>query len=366
MGQASSRRAAQASDPSQATAAVVGGNSGSGGRGRVIVTVVDGDGGGENNDDDNKNKVKPDAAGAGSSDASNNSSDESSGGFWRRRARNRTAETPSFFAQVPDQGFVSGTAVGSTASETPHSSTRGTSAASHGEAGGDTESAGAWEAEVEWGGRRIANQNFPDAFMHSMRGLALESWVRLVIVLRFVKMAYKYRHLRRLWQCVSTSSRFFVTFGSMVVPAMIVADDHINERPITSRALAYTTLSLSVLVSIVNAMHEMTSATRRFVLLHTTEELLYSEGWAFITLTGKYRRFERHDDCWQYFISRCDKIHMAAVNSSMSMTRRPTDDETGVPAADLRGHDAISGEGEARGWGEAYRRLVPPVAYSMH
>ena len=181
---------------------------------------------------------------------------------------------------------------------------------------------------VPWGGHYQHKRKFELAFQEALRSVPIAGSEKLNIMERYVKLTCQYKWKRKKWKLLSGFARVAVTVGSIIIPALITLDDEIRERSTTSQAIAYTVFSIGLLVSIINGLQELFSATQRFITVGTTEELLVAEGWAFISLSGRYRRYE-HSECWRHFLNRTEKIHAAAVNATMALTRRPADDAVG-------------------------------------
>lgn len=176
---------------------------------------------------------------------------------------------------------------------------------------------------VDWGGKGQNKRKFPQAFEEALRCVNMTGTQKLAINERFVNVATKYRAGRKRWGVISSVSRVVVTVGSILVPGMVILDDEITERSQASQAIAYVVFGVSLTVSIVNGLQELFSATKRFITLSTTEEMLVTEGWLFIGLSGKYSRFEDHRAGFAYFMNRIEKINSVAVQVTNSLAMRP-------------------------------------------
>lgn len=183
---------------------------------------------------------------------------------------------------------------------------------------------------VVWGGGKQYTRKFTDAFSQSLRNVDINGSEKLLLEQRFVNLARMYKKEQARWTLFSGMSRVIITVGSIVVPTLVIIDDEITERSHTSQILAYTVFTISLLVSIVNGLQELFSATKHSIAVSSAREALEAEGWSFLSLSGKYRGFETHADCLRYFVNRVERIHLATVNLKMSLARKPADDNGGA------------------------------------
>jgi hypothetical protein len=178
---------------------------------------------------------------------------------------------------------------------------------------------------VEWGSYNKYRRKYPETLAEALRHIDINAADKLHINSRFVKLVMKFKSKKLKWKYLSGTAKCFISIGSIVIPAMITLDDNIRERPTGSQIVAYTVFTISLLVSIVNGLHEIFSATKRYVNFAATEDSLVVEGWNFMTLSGKYNQFESHRQCVVYFNERIEKINTMASNMSYAMTKRPDD-----------------------------------------
>ncbi len=117
------------------------------------------------------------------------------------------------------------------------------------------------------------------------------------------------------------SSRVIVAVGSLLVPALL----SIQYIPGTGSAggtsstanaivLYWVTWVISLLVTIANGLATLMKVDKKYYFLNTLVEQLRSEGWQFISLTGRYAVGQRtHEYQFIYFCHMIEKIKMHQV-----------------------------------------------------
>ena len=140
-------------------------------------------------------------------------------------------------------------------------------------------------------------------------------------------------------------NRIIITTGSIIIPALL----SIQYKDITSdiRILYWFTWSISICVTISNAILTMFKFDKKFYMFHATYEQLMTEGWQFLALTGHYKsnsNFKTHSDQFQNFTERIEKILMlqaeteyiklqdvnGGANSNSSNSSQPSN-SSGIP-----------------------------------
>jgi hypothetical protein len=209
---------------------------------------------------------------------------------------------------------------------------------------------------VVWGGNNEHQRKPSDAFVAALATLDITGPTKLFINERFVNLVTKYKQRRIKWKYISTLSRCIVTIGSIVIPVLITLDDNgsTTEKSRTSRVI----VAISLMVSITNGLHEIFASTKRYISFGITEDNLIGEGWSFITLSGKYKEYETHDECVRTFMGSVEKIHAAGCSATYSMARKPDDHVLSLTQQE-------QGEEEERGGG-LFGSSSLPVVYTNH
>lgn len=184
---------------------------------------------------------------------------------------------------------------------------------------------------VQWGGKGQQRRSFPRAFTEAMRSVELSGAEKLIIMQRYVRLVSHYHKLTRRWEMFCYASRSIVAVGSVAVPVLVAIDGEIREHGSLSQALAYTTMVVGFAVTLVNGFQELFQSTKQFITSSNTEQALTAEGWAFVSLSGKYSKYDNHNECWQRFFERTQKMNAGAHNVHMTIARSGDDsgDERG-------------------------------------
>jgi hypothetical protein len=125
-------------------------------------------------------------------------------------------------------------------------------------------------------------------------------------------------HLRTRTYRVSTffnTGRIIVTVGSLIVPALLSIQFTGSQQVV----VYWATWTVSLCVTICNALLTLFKMDKRYYYLHTCLEQLHSEGWQYIELSGKYSGFNTpnivptHANQFIYFSHAVEKIRMRQV-----------------------------------------------------
>ena len=113
------------------------------------------------------------------------------------------------------------------------------------------------------------------------------------------------------------SARCVITIGSLIVPALLSIQytNGVN----ANMAIYWTTWVLSLLVTVCNGLITLLKVDKHYYHLHTVREHLISDGWQFLSLTGKYSGFHTpgqeatHTNQFVYFCHSIEKIRMQQI-----------------------------------------------------
>ncbi len=107
--------------------------------------------------------------------------------------------------------------------------------------------------------------------------------------------------------------RVSITVGSILVPAFIsIQGTNIQLE------LYWTTWMISIVVTICNGIIALFKIDKKYFFIHTTLELLHSEGWQYIGLCGRYsipinNESPTHENQFLIFFQMAEKIKMRQV-----------------------------------------------------
>lgn len=147
----------------------------------------------------------------------------------------------------------------------------------------------------------------------------------------YQKVALQARYIDNLAECIQRANKFskyfnggrlLVTVGSLLVPALLSVQYIKNSQWIDSETFQtqvyWLTWTLSLVVTISNGLMTLFKLDKKYYFIHTTKELLMSEGWQYIALTGKYATKESgpaatHYNQFVVFYHNAEKIKLRQV-----------------------------------------------------
>ncbi len=101
---------------------------------------------------------------------------------------------------------------------------------------------------------------------------------------RYVQLLREFDHRCRCYAICFHTMRLVVTVGSLLVPALLSVQYSENYKD----SMYWITWVISLAVTMSNGISTLLKVDKKYYYLHTTMELLYSEGWQYLSLTGKY------------------------------------------------------------------------------
>jgi hypothetical protein len=109
------------------------------------------------------------------------------------------------------------------------------------------------------------------------------------------------------------TSRLIVTVGSILVPAFLSIQGSSYQAQ-----LYWTTWFISILITIFNGLITLFKLDKKYYFIHTSLELLKSEGWQYIGLSGRYAPKDApvpptHENQFLIFFHMAEKIKMRQV-----------------------------------------------------
>lgn len=179
---------------------------------------------------------------------------------------------------------------------------------------------------VPWNEGGEDKRDFPVAFTEVLKTCLLTGRSKLIIRERFLNLYRHYRKKHKYTNIFHTSSRVIVSVGSIIIPALLTLDNEISERSLTSQTLYYTTFSISLLVTLTNSLAELMQTSKKYYTYATVKESLVNEGWSFLSLSGKYKDYTDHSECWRKFVHRVEKLNTNAVSSNLILSTQKPDD----------------------------------------
>lgn len=146
--------------------------------------------------------------------------------------------------------------------------------------------------------------------------LELEPYKKLVLQERYLEVLEDFKKRANRLSCMFYSSRLIVTIGSILVPAFLSIQGSAGN--VHQAEIYWTTWIISVMVTICNGLMSLFKLDKKYFFIHTTLELLTSEGWQYIGLSGRYSPKDApitptHENQFLIFFHMAEKIKMRQV-----------------------------------------------------
>jgi hypothetical protein len=170
----------------------------------------------------------------------------------------------------------------------------------------------------------------------------------------YLSLFRKYESSYKWTRLFNNMARWTVALGSILITAFIAIENSLSEQceKSPSRGIFYGVFIGSVLITTVNTIAELTQLSKQVYTYAAAHHMLEHEGWLFMLLQGRYRRYSSHRKCWSQFLYRVEKIHQTAASQRLLLYQQQQDSIGGAdraqPGFDLRANTVAN---EARsGW----------------
>jgi hypothetical protein len=145
--------------------------------------------------------------------------------------------------------------------------------------------------------------------------LDIEPYKKSVLQERYLAVLQNFQLRADRLSILFYNSRIIVTVGSILIPAFLSIQGQGTEQQIQ---LYWTTWLLSLVVSICNGLLTLFKLDKKYFFINTTLELLHSEGWQYIGLSGRYAPKDApvpptHENQFLIFFHMAEKIKMRQV-----------------------------------------------------
>ena len=165
---------------------------------------------------------------------------------------------------------------------------------------------------------------------------------------RYITLLHSYYTRSRVYSAAFHGLRLIVTVGSLLVPALLSVQQIGSHKD----SIYWFTWALSLAVTMSNGALTLFKVEKKYYYLHTAYELMHTEGWQFISLTGKYGAHGSlrkegtpaftHQTAFEHFCHYVEKLKIRQVDDEYYKSIDAARDAT--PAAD----SSTSSEGAAK------------------
>jgi hypothetical protein len=158
------------------------------------------------------------------------------------------------------------------------------------------------------------NKKSPEQALFDMfQSLKIEQYKKHVLQQRYLPVLRNFHRRANCLAYMFYTTRLIVTIGSILVPAFL----SIQEGAYHSD-MYWATWVVSLLVTISNGFTTLFKLDKKYFFINTTLEMLHSEGWQYIGLSGRYSPKDTivaptHENQFLVFFHMAEKIKMRQV-----------------------------------------------------
>ena len=180
-------------------------------------------------------------------------------------------------------------------------------------------------------------------FQHAIRALDLTPIQKQTINMRYISILENFQKRSRKHSIAFFLGHFMITVGSLFVPALLSIQN--SNSVITygganfATDIYWSTFIISLLVTMCNALLTLFKIDKKYYFLNTTLERLRSEGWQYVSLTGRYSGHliggaqPTHHNQFVFFMHYIEKFKMKQVEEEYYKTDEHSAHPTNNPNA---------------------------------
>lgn len=142
--------------------------------------------------------------------------------------------------------------------------------------------------------------------------LDIEPHQKAVLQERYVRVLKNFQERANRFTFLFYTSRIIITVGSILIPALLSIEGSVQD------SIYWAAWMLSLCVTVSNGLIALFKIDKKYFFIHTTLELLHSEGWQYIGLSGRYSPKDApvpptHENQFLSFSHMAEKIKMRQV-----------------------------------------------------
>ena len=159
----------------------------------------------------------------------------------------------------------------------------------------------------------IKKNSHEQALFDMFQSLRIEQYKKTVLQQRYLEVLRNFHVRARRLEFMFYLSRLIVTIGSILVPAFLSIQGSTEQTQIY-----WVTWVISLSVTISNGLISLFKLDKKYFFINTTLEMLHSEGWQYIALSGRYAGKDTiipstHENQFLVFSYMAEKIKMRQV-----------------------------------------------------
>lgn len=153
----------------------------------------------------------------------------------------------------------------------------------------------------------------PTQVLHSLfENLDIEPHQRAVLQQRYLSVLKNFQTRANRFTILFYTARIVITVGSILIPALLSIEGTVQD------SIYWAAWMISLCVTISNGLIALFKIDKKYFFIHTTLELLQSEGWQYVGLSGRYAPKDApvpptHENQFLAFSHMAEKIKMRQV-----------------------------------------------------
>ena len=157
------------------------------------------------------------------------------------------------------------------------------------------------------------SQPGPTQVLHTLfESLDIEPHQKAVLQERYLRVLQSFQTRANRFTYLFYTARIIITVGSILIPALLSIEGTVQDN------IYWAAWMLSLCVTISNGLIALFKIDKKYFFIHTTLELLHSEGWQYIGLSGRYAPKDApvpptHENQFLTFSHMAEKIKMRQV-----------------------------------------------------
>jgi hypothetical protein len=159
----------------------------------------------------------------------------------------------------------------------------------------------------------IRKKTQEQALFDMFQTLKIEQYKKSVLQQRYLEVLRNFHIRARHLEVMFYLTRLIITIGSILVPALLSIQGTTQQTQIY-----WATWVISLSVTISNGLMSLFKLDKKYFFINTTLEMLHSEGWQYIALSGRYAGKDplvpsTHETQFLVFSHMAEKIKMRQV-----------------------------------------------------
>jgi len=159
----------------------------------------------------------------------------------------------------------------------------------------------------------IRKKTQEQALFDMFQTLKIEQYKKSVLQQRYLEVLRNFHIRARHLEVMFYLTRLIITIGSILVPALLSIQGTTQQTQIY-----WATWVISLSVTISNGLMSLFKLDKKYFFINTTLEMLHSEGWQYIALSGRYAGKDSlvpstHETQFLVFSHMAEKIKMRQV-----------------------------------------------------